>query len=98
MGRMDKLREETIGLIKQIYKKYPSGGALHIVLDDGNDDDRCILWCLQNSILDEEFCHKEDRKMFEQCAINLLKLGTERKRGNCIYQAFQHMRKEDEGK
>lgn len=98
MGRMDKLRAETIELIKQIYKKYPSGGALHIVLDDGNDDDRCILWCLQNSILDEEFCNKEDRKMFEQCAINLLKLGTERKRGNCIYQAFKDMRKEDEGK
>lgn len=36
---MDKLRAETIELIKQIYKKYSSGGALHIVLDDGNDDD-----------------------------------------------------------
>ena len=52
---MDKLRAETIELIKQIYKKYPSGGALHIVLDDGNDDDGCILWCLQNSILDENY-------------------------------------------
>ena len=87
-----ELMEETKELIKQIYKKYPSGGALHIVLDDGNDDDRCILWCLQHSIIEEEFCPKEDRKMFEKCAINLLKLRTERKRGNCIYEAFKEMR------
>lgn len=89
-----ELKQETIDLIKRIYRKYPSGGALHIVLDDGNDEDRSILWCLQNSIIDEEFCKKEDRKMFEQCAINLLKLGTERKRGNCIYEAFRQMRQE----
>lgn len=92
--KSDVLRRETIDLIKSIYKKYPSGGALHIVLDDGNDDDRCILWCLQNSIIDKEFCPKEDRAMFEKCAINLLKLGTERKRGNCIYTAFMEMREE----
>lgn len=93
----DKLMAETIALIKLIYKKYPSGGALHIVLDDGNEDDRCILWCLQNSIPNEEFCEKEDRQMFERCAINLLKLGTERKRGKCIYQAFVEMKNEREG-
>lgn len=87
---MNDLRRETIDLIKQIYKKYPGGGALHIVLDDGNDEDRNILWCLQNSILEE----KEDRLLFEKCAINLLKLGTERKRGNCIYEAFKEMREE----
>ena len=86
-----ELRRETIELIKRIYKKYPCGGALHIVLDDGNDDDRCILWCLQHSILEA----KKDKELFDKCAINLLKLGTERKRGNCIYQAFKEMR--DEG-
>lgn len=86
-----ELKRETIDLIKQIYKKYPSGGALHIVLDDDNDEDRCILWCLQNSILEV----KKDRDLFEKCAINLLKLGTERKRGNCIYNAFKEMREED---
>lgn len=84
----NKLMRETIDLIKQIYKKYPCGGALHIVLDDGNEEDHHILWCLQNSIMEE----KEDRPLFEKCAINLLKLGTERKRGNCIYQAFKEMR------
>lgn len=93
---MDKLRAETIELIKQIYKKYPSGGALHIVLDDDNVEDSDILWCLKNSIPDEEFCKAEDRALFEKCATNLLKLGTERKRWNCIAKAFQDMRKEDE--
>jgi hypothetical protein len=87
----NKLRRETIDLIKQIYKKYPSGGALHIVLDDGNEEDRCILWCLQNSIMEA----KKDRDLFEKCAINLLKLGTERQRGKCIYQAFKEMRECD---
>ena len=98
MKRMDRLRAETIELIKQIYKKYPSGGALHIVLDDDNVDDSDILWCLKNSIPDEEFCKAEDRALFEQCATNLLKLGTERKRWNCIAKAFEYLRKEDEGK
>ncbi len=87
----DRLREETIELICKIYKKYPGGGALHIVLDDGNDEDRHIYWCIVNSI--SEVC-EEDRPIFEQCAINLMKLGTERKRGNCICEAFRRMREE----
>jgi hypothetical protein len=84
----DELKRETIDLIKQIYQKHPCGGALHIVLDDGNDDDRSILWCLQNSIKDA----KEDRELFEKCAKNLLKLGAKRGRSNCIYKAFKEMR------
>ena len=87
MERND-LKRETIYLIKQIYKKYSTGGALHIVLDDGNDDDRCILWCLKNSINEAE----EDKDLFEKCAINLLKLGEKRQRGRCISQAFKEMR------
>lgn len=78
--------EETIDLIKQIYKKYSTGGALHIVLDDYNTDDENILWCLQNSIIDENFCDKEDRKIFEQCAINLIKIN-ENKRKYIIQKA-----------
>ena len=72
--------EETIETIKQIYKKYSTGGALHIVLDDGNTDDKDILWCLQNSIPDEEFCEKQDREMFEMCAINLIKINKNRRK------------------
>ena len=78
---MDKLRVKTIELIKQIYKKYPSVGALHIVLDDDNTDDEDILWCLQNSIPNEKICKKQDREMFERCAINLIKINENRRKG-----------------
>jgi hypothetical protein len=86
---MDKLMIETVVLIKKIYAKYSTGGALHIVLDDNNVSDDNIVWCLRNSIIDEEFCDKEDRELFELCAINLLKMGTEEKRNICISKAFE---------
>lgn len=73
--------EDTMDIIKQIYKKYSTGGALHIVLDDYNTDDEDILWCLQNSIPDEEFCEKQDREIFERCAINLIKINEHRRKG-----------------
>ena len=91
---IEQLKRETIELIKQIYKKEPVGGALHIVLDDDNVADHHILWCLQNSIIDEEFCDKADRKLFEQCAVNLLKLGTKGRRLYCINKAFIEMKSE----
>ena len=80
--------DDTIEIIRNIYKKYPTGGALHIVLDDYNTDDEDILWCLQNSIIDEEFCKKEDRKIFEQCAINLIKIN-ENRRKHIIQKALK---------
>ena len=82
--------EDTLDLIKQIYKKYSTGGALHIVLDDYNTDDENILWCLQNSIPDEEFCEKQDRKMFERCAINLIKIN-ENRRKNVIQKSLENL-------
>lgn len=72
--------EDTIKIIKEIYKKYSTGGALHIVLDDYNTDDEDILWCLQNSIPDEEICKKQDKEMFERCAINLIKINESRRK------------------
>ena len=86
---MDKLMAETVVLIKKIYAGHSTGGALHIVLDDNNVSDGDIVWCLRNSILDKEFCDIEDRELFELCAINLLKLGTEEKRNFCISKAFE---------
>lgn len=84
---INQLKRETIELIKQIYKKHPCGGALHIVLDDDNVGDRHILWCLQNAIPKET----EDRALFEQCAIHLFKLGTKGRRQYCIDKAFAEM-------
>ena len=88
---INRLKRETIDLIKQIYRKDAVGGALHIVLDDDNVEDRHILWCLQNSILKET----TDRVLFERCAINLIKLGTKGRRQYCIDKAFAEMESED---
>ena len=60
--------KETVELIQKIYQKYPTGGALHLVLDDGNIEDRDIQWCM-NNLWDDE---KKDSALFERCAKNLL--------------------------
>ena len=41
----EALCEETIELIKEIYKDHAAGGALHIVLDDGTVGRYHIQWC-----------------------------------------------------
>ena len=87
---INRLKRETIDLIKQIYRKNAVGGALHVVLDDGNVTDEDVLWCLQETIPQE----KEDKKLFEQCAINLIKLGTKGRRLYCIDKAFAEMQGE----
>lgn len=59
-------------VLKKIYAKYPTGGPLHIVLDDGNFETSHIVWCLahiaEDSLLDE------DLDMFERIATDLLEL------------------------
>lgn len=84
------IREETIQMIQKIYEIYPCGGALHIVLDDGNVEDRHIHWCMVYAIPEIE--DSEVRELFEKCAINLIKLDTERKRLSCISEAFNRMK------
>lgn len=80
---------ETILQILQIYKKHSAGGALHIVLDDGNTESHHIQWCLDNSIPEIE--NIKERELFEKCAKNLLKM-SEKKRNKCITQAFKHQK------
>lgn len=77
--------ERTICLIKEIYKKSIVGGALHIVLDDGNFEDHNIVWCLENSI--PEIKDNEEKKLFEECANNLLKMSISQ-RYRCTRKAF----------
>jgi hypothetical protein len=79
---------ETISQVHQIYKKDSVGGALHIVLDDGNTESHHIQWCLDNSIPKIEKI--KERELYEKCAKNLLKM-SERKRNKCITQAFKQM-------
>lgn len=80
-----KIFDDTILLIKEIYKKHETGGALHIVLDDGNTERYFIQWCIDNSI--EEIKDLKEKLLFERCANNLLKM-TENQRNKCIAKAF----------
>lgn len=90
MGEYKRMRsmsifDETILLIKEIYIKHEAGGALHIVLDDGNTENHFIYWCLDNSI--EEIKDMKEKLLFERCAKNLLKM-SKNQRNKCITKAF----------
>ena len=89
-NEVEKLREEIISEIQEIYKTNPAGGALHIVLDDGNTDSSFIRWCLANSI--HEIEDMKVRELFVKCACDLLEIGDERTRDNVIWVAFDRMR------
>ena len=67
---------EIVSLIKELYKKEPVGGMLHIVLDDFNIDDDDLEWCI-------EYCNQEenrdrhDRDICIEIAQKMLKLSRE---------------------
>ena len=88
--KKSELREEIISEIQEIYKTNPAGGALHIVLDDGNTESHFIQWCLANSIPKIE--DMKVRELFVKCACDLLEIGSERTRDNVIWMAFDRMR------
>lgn len=59
-------------LIDAIYDQDPSGGPLHIVLEDGKVSDKDIIWCLNNTI---ECCNDIVLKVIcTTCAQLLLEL------------------------
>jgi hypothetical protein len=64
-----QLYKETLQLKHKIYSKYPTGGVLHVVLDDGNLKNSNIEWCIEKI---EEL--EEDKELFLKCANNLLKM------------------------
>lgn len=79
---------ETVDLIKQIYAKYPVGGALHIVLDDNNVSDEDICWCMIHEV---PKVTPEDLPLFEKCATHLVMLKTEQRRNECIQTAMNEV-------
>lgn len=66
-----KLYKETLELVGDIYNKYPAGGCLHIVLDDGNIEDGHIKFCIDEIMKLEDGRNKE---IFLVCANNLMKM------------------------
>lgn len=41
---------EVLPLVRELYKRHPAGGPLHIVLDDGNVDDDDVGFCLEAAL------------------------------------------------
>lgn len=76
-------------LIHEIYMDSPVGGALHIVLDDGNTEDHFINWCIENSIAELTGDRKD---MYERCAKMLLEIN-ESERLDFIATQFSFERK-----
>lgn len=65
----EKLFKETLELKREIYNYYPVGGALHLVLDNGNLRNCHIEYCIE-----EINRLKHDKEIFLKCAHNLLKM------------------------
>lgn len=97
-----KLMEKTSDLIVNLYQIYPSGGNLHIVLDDENLEDNNIEYCLKRIISKREhygYGRKEWRRLEKTIAKNLLKMSLE-ERDQCLCMAskkiYENSLKSDE--
>ena len=74
-------KQSFYDVIAQIYAKYPTGGALHIVLDDGNTENRNIDFCIRHAV---PHYPEEDQRLFVKCADLLFKVKSPRKRYKMI--------------
>lgn len=78
-------------LIKQIYQKHPSGGELHVILDDLNVEDHFLkstLHDIVNSNMKYEAC--EDYLLYTHCLAFLMEL-TEKDRLETIQKAYNEI-------
>ena len=55
-----------VDVIQKIYKKYPTGGDLHIVLDDLNVEDEWLGTCW-DQIQQDKAISQEDKRLYELC-------------------------------
>ena len=82
------LQEELSEIIAQIYTKHPTGGAMHIVLDDGNTEDNHIDFCIRYAVTHYP---EEDQRLFLKCADLLFKIKSPRLRYRRIRAALDKM-------
>lgn len=81
--------QETIHQIIEIYKKDERGGALHVVLDDGNNEKSNIEFCRE--AIEESDYDPDTKELFMSCADNLLKIDNEHRVGLVEWVAFQYV-------
>lgn len=78
---------ELYDVIAKIYERDGVGGALHIVLDDGNTEDHHIKWSIEHMSDYPE----EEQKLYSRCADLLLLVKNPRSRYRKIEKAFDKM-------
>lgn len=40
---------EVLPFVRELYAEHAAGGCLHIVLDDGNLEDHCVRFCIEDA-------------------------------------------------
>ena len=71
-----KMSDRFCQLFSEYHKKFPSGGFLHTVTDDGNWETKNIVWSLmhwQDYRTDEEkeWIEKHEEEIIEMCSYML---------------------------
>lgn len=79
---------ELYDVIAQIYARNGVGGALHIVLDDGNTEDHHIKWCIEHAL---DHYPEADWPLYKRCAELLMLVKNPRNRYRKIEKAFEKM-------
>lgn len=80
---------ELYDVIAQIYERDGVGGALHIVLDDGNTEDHHIKWSIEHM----HDYPEEEQRLYLRCAELLMLVKNPRNRYRKIEKAFANMAK-----
>lgn len=86
---------ELYDVIAQIYARDGVGGALHIVLDDGNTEDHHIKWCVEELMKARHYPDDEQR-LYLRCAELLMLVKNPRNRYRKIEKAFDRMNQKEE--
>lgn len=81
---------ELYDVIAQIYARNGVGGAMHIVLDDGNTEDHHILWCIEEWMKKYPY-PEEEQRLYVRCAELLMLIKNPRSRYRKIQKAFARM-------
>lgn len=80
---------KTYNLICEIYDLYPTGGALHKVLDEGYISDENIKRCLREIKETPNLYPNEHVELYKKCILYLLKLPMQ-DRCRCVCKAIKH--------
>lgn len=68
--------ERLCELLIMFYKKFPTGGFLHIVTDDGNWETKSFVWSLlnwqtYNDLEDVKWIREHEKEVIEMCTLML---------------------------